>query len=116
MSGLALKEPLHPHSSKGSITALDSRTTVAKLLRKITADLLDHFGDPTAPQRLIVQGAAFKALRVALFADRMLNDENALSEKSDHNLLAWSNWRLASVAGPLGLTESLLAVSRNPRA
>jgi DUF1680 family protein len=38
-----------------------------------------------------VQGAAFKALRVALFADRMLNDENALSEKSDHNLLAWSN-------------------------
>jgi hypothetical protein len=99
MSGLALKEPLHPHSSKGSITALDSRTTVAKLLRKITADLLDHFGDPTAPQRLIVQGAAFKALRVALFADRMLNDENALSEKSDHNLLAWSNWRLASVAG-----------------
>jgi hypothetical protein len=43
------------HSSKGSITALDSRTTVAKLLRKITADLLDHLGDPTAPRRLIVQ-------------------------------------------------------------
>lgn len=38
-----------------------------------------------------MQGASFKALRVALFADRMLNDENALSEKSDHNLLAWSN-------------------------
>ena len=38
-----------------------------------------------------MQGAAFKALRVALLADRMLNDENALSEKSDHNLLAWSN-------------------------
>jgi hypothetical protein len=80
-----------PHSSKGSIMTLDARTNVAKLLRKITADLLDHLGDPTPPERLIVQGAAFKALRVALFAERMLNDENALSEKSDHNLLAWSN-------------------------
>jgi hypothetical protein len=85
------RRTIGPHSSKGSIMALDARTNVAKLLRKITADLLDHLGDPTAPQRLIVQGAAFKALRVALFADRMLNDENSLSEKSDHNLLAWSN-------------------------
>jgi hypothetical protein len=80
-----------PHSSKGSIAALDARTTVAKLLRKITDDLLDHLGDPTAPQRIIVQGAAFKALRVALFADKMLNDSSSLSETSDHNLLACSN-------------------------
>jgi hypothetical protein len=85
------RRAIGPHSSRGSIAALDRRTTVAKLLRKITNDLLDHLGDPTAAQRIIVQGAAFKALRVALFADRMLNDENALSEASDHNLLAWSN-------------------------
>jgi hypothetical protein len=80
-----------PHSTKGSIAALDSRTKVAKLLKAVTNDLLDHLGDPTAPQRLIVQGAALKVIRIALFADRILNDETALSEKSDHNLLAWSN-------------------------
>jgi hypothetical protein len=80
-----------PHSSNASLAALDARTNTAKLLKRITADLLDHLGDPTAPQRIIVQNASFKALRVALFADRMMNDENALSEKSDHNLLAWSN-------------------------
>ena len=80
-----------PHSLNASIATLDRRTNAAKVLKKITSDLLDHLGDPTAPQRLIVQGAAFKALRVALFADRMLNDDDAPSEKGDHNLLAWSN-------------------------
>lgn len=53
--------------------------------------MLDHLGDPTPPQRILINGAAFKTLRIALFADRMLNEPGALSENSDHNLLAWSN-------------------------
>jgi hypothetical protein len=80
-----------PHSSGNALRTLDSRTNTAKLLRKITNDLLDHLGSPTPPQRIIVQNAAFKALRIVLFSDRMLNEPGALSEKSDHNLLAWSN-------------------------
>jgi hypothetical protein len=84
-----MSEP--PTATGNALATLDSRTNTAKLLRKITTDLLDHLGDPTAPQRLIIQGAAFKALRIALFSDRMLNEPGALSEKSDHNLLAWSN-------------------------
>ena len=61
------------------------------MLKKLTDDLLDHVGDATAAQKILIRGAAFKALRVTLFADRMLNDPAALGESSDHNLLAWSN-------------------------
>ena len=79
-----------PFSSKGAL-ALYARTNSAKLLRKISTDLLDHLGSPTAPQRIIVQNASFKALRCALFTERMLNAPDALSERSEHNILAWSN-------------------------
>jgi hypothetical protein len=76
-----------PHSSGNAIKTLDSRTNVAKLLKRITNDLLGHLGDPTPPQRIIVNGAAFKALRIALFADRMLNEPGALSDTSGPQLV-----------------------------
>src|ERR1700687_4820305 len=83
--GTFRRRVIGPHSSNGSIAAVDRRTTIARVLRKITDDLTNHVGDPSAAEQILIRHAAFKCVRVTLFADRMLNDPGALSESTDHN-------------------------------
>ena len=54
-------------------------------MKSIVRDLVEHVGDPTAPQLLIIQAAGLKAVRLALLAD-----EN-LADGADHHALSWLN-------------------------
>jgi hypothetical protein len=61
-------------------------------MRTVVRDLLNHIGDDvTAPQKLLVQSAALKSVRLALLSDRLLTDENGLPDGDDHHVLAWLN-------------------------
>jgi hypothetical protein len=61
-------------------------------MKTVVADLLAHIGDDvTAPQKLIIQAAGLKAVRLALLSDKLLTDENGLTEGGDHHALAWLN-------------------------
>ena len=79
-----------PFSSTAALTNLDRRTTAGKIMKSIVRDLVEHVGDPTAPQLLIIQAAGLKAVRLALLADRLLTDEN-LADGADHHALSWLN-------------------------
>jgi hypothetical protein len=59
-------------------------------MKSVITELMHHVGDPTAPQRLLIQAAALKATRLALLADQLL-DGSPPSEGSDHHALAWLN-------------------------
>ena len=81
-----------PFSSTESLTNLDRRTVPARIMKTVVADLLAHIGDDvTAPQKLIIQAAGLKAVRLALLSDKLLTDENGLAEGGDHHALAWLN-------------------------
>lgn len=61
-------------------------------MKTVVRDLLAHIGDDvTAPQKLIIQSAGLKAVRLALLSDKLLTDENGLAEGGDHHALAWLN-------------------------
>jgi hypothetical protein len=50
-----------------------------------------HLGDDaTSPQRLIVQSAALKAVRLSLLTEQLLAGDPP-SDGSDHHALAWLN-------------------------
>jgi hypothetical protein len=59
-------------------------------MKSVVAELIAHLGDASAPQRLIVQCAAVKAVRLALLTDQLL-DGTPPSDGSDHHALAWLN-------------------------
>jgi hypothetical protein len=81
-----------PFSTAESLTSLDRRTVPARIMKTVARDLLAHIGDGvTAPQKLLVQSAALKAVRLALLTDRLLTDEKGLAEGADHHALAWLN-------------------------
>jgi hypothetical protein len=59
-------------------------------MKSVVKELMQHIGDASAPQRLLIQAAAVKATRLALLTD-MLLDGTPPSEGSDHHALAWLN-------------------------
>jgi hypothetical protein len=79
-----------PFSTDQALTALDRRTKAGRIMKTVVGELMAHLGDATAPQRLIVQSAALKAVRLALLTDNLLAGEPP-SEGSDHHALAWMN-------------------------
>ena len=79
-----------PFSRDQALTDIDRRTRAGRVMKVVLAELMDHVGDATAPQRLLIQAAALKAVRMALLTDQVL-DGAPPSEGSDHHLLAWMN-------------------------
>jgi hypothetical protein len=79
-----------PFSRDQAITDVDRRTREGRFLKTVTTELINHLGDATAPQRLLVQAAALKATRMMLLTDQLLAGV-PLSEGSDHHALAWLN-------------------------
>jgi hypothetical protein len=79
-----------PFSRDQALTDVDRRTRAGRVLRSVTVELIEHLGDATAPQRLLVQAAALKATRLMLLTDQLL-DGTPPSEGSDHHALAWLN-------------------------
>jgi hypothetical protein len=79
-----------PFSRSQSLVDLDRRTRAGRVMKSVVAELIEHIGDASAPQRLLVQAAAVKAVRLALLTDQLL-DGTPPSEGSDHHALAWLN-------------------------
>jgi hypothetical protein len=79
-----------PFSRDQSLAEVDRRTRPGRVLKSVVAELMQHIGDATTPQRLLVQCAAVKAVRLALLTDQLL-DGTPPSEGSDHHALAWLN-------------------------
>ena len=59
-------------------------------MKGVIAELTARLGDASAPQRLLVQSAALKAVRLMLLTDQLLANA-PLSVGSDHHALAWLN-------------------------
>src|ERR1700722_456216 len=79
-----------PFSRSQSLVDLDRRTRAGRVMKSVVAELIEHLGDASAPQRLLVRSAAVKAVRLALLTDQLL-DGTPPSEGSDHHALAWLN-------------------------
>src|SRR5580693_5053289 len=79
-----------PFSRDQSLTDADHRTREGRFLKTVTSELVEHLGDATAPQRLLIQSAALKATRMMLLTDQLLAGV-PLAEGSDHHALAWLN-------------------------
>jgi hypothetical protein len=72
-----------PHT----LRKLDQRTREAKYLRDTVAELTRHVGgNPSAPQRLLIQRAAILSLRLA-----QLDNDAALSEHAMRLAACWQN-------------------------
>lgn len=80
-----------PFSRDQALTNIDRRTRAGRVMTTVTNELIAHLGDATAPQRLLVQSAAFKSVRLALLTDMLLANGGTLSEGSEHHALAWLN-------------------------
>jgi hypothetical protein len=79
-----------PFSRDQAIADVDRRTREGRFLKTVTRELIEHLGDASAPQRLLVQSAALKATRMMLLTDQLLAGV-PLAEGSDHHALAWLN-------------------------
>ncbi len=79
-----------PFSRDQELANVDRRTRAGRVMRSVTIELMNHLGDASAPQRLLVQSAALKATRLALMTESLL-DGAGFSEGSDHHALAWLN-------------------------
>ena len=82
---------LGAYSQGKALINVDRRTREGKFATAVESELLAHLGGaPTAPQRLIVQLASMKALRIALLTDVVLSAD-AINERDDRQLVAWMN-------------------------
>jgi hypothetical protein len=79
-----------PFSRDQALVDLDRRTRAGRVMKSVIRELTMHLGDATAPQRLLIQSAGLKAVRLALLSDQLL-DGTPPSEGSDHHALAWLN-------------------------
>jgi hypothetical protein len=79
-----------PFSRDQSLSGADRRTRAGRVMKGVIAELMQHIGDASAPQRLLIQSAALKATRLMMLTDQLLANDPP-SEGSDHHALAWLN-------------------------
>ncbi len=92
------------YSHGNALVRLDFRTREGKFARAIQDELVAHIGgQPSAPERILIQVAVTKILRIALMADYVLSQES-ISERDDRQFLCWSN-SLRRDLDVLGLTR-----------
>lgn len=104
-----------PFSRDKTLSRLDRRTKAGKLMRTIAGDLVNDLGgDPSAAERLLIQAASVKAVRLSLLAD-MLLEGGDIGEGSDHHAIAWFNsMRLDLMA--IGLARRSKDITPSPLA
>jgi hypothetical protein len=80
-----------PFSRDETIVNLDRRSHCGRMFRDLTESLHQQLGDsPTPAQRLIVQSAAVKAVRMSLASEQIMAMESSVAD-IDREWLAWSN-------------------------
>jgi hypothetical protein len=82
-----------PYSRPNVLAKLDGRRREARLMQTVRDELTDHVGgNPTAPQRALIERAAMLTLHVALMDAKVMEpDAGPLSERDSRQYLAWSN-------------------------
>jgi hypothetical protein len=99
-----------PFSKDRSLTSVDKRTKAGRLLRQTRADLVDHLGgNPTVAERLIIDSASLKAMRLYLLSEKFLAGGD-IGQDTDHNALAWLN-SLRLDLSALGLAKRIRDVT-----
>lgn len=81
-----------PYSRPTSLAKLDGRTREARLMRAVRDDLTSHLGgNLTAPQKALVERAAWLSLHIALMDEKTMTEGGPGSERDSRQYLAWSN-------------------------
>jgi hypothetical protein len=76
---------------KTTLARLDKRTKAGRLLRAMKEQLTTHIGgNPTPPERLLIDRACVLALKVAQLDQRILNDET-ITPADSQVYLSWQN-------------------------
>ena len=76
-----------PFSSEKTLATLDRRTRAGRIYKQVMAQLIEHLGGaPSATERLMIESAAIKSVRLHLLSEKLLNGEDVAS---DHHALAW---------------------------
>jgi hypothetical protein len=80
-----------PYSGPLTLAKLDGRTREAALMRRVRAELTAHCGgNPSFPQRCLIDRAATLALRIAQIEAKMLTGETLTLHDNNH-AIAWHN-------------------------
>jgi hypothetical protein len=93
---MAANHPAHtsaigPYCSPLALAKLDGRTREAALMRRVRTELTAHVGgNPTFPQRMLIDRAAVLALRIAQIERQMVTGET-LSLHDNNHAIAWHN-------------------------
>jgi hypothetical protein len=79
------------HSRPLTLAKLDGRTKEAALIRKVKAELTAHCGgNPTFPQKMMIDRAAILALRIAQIEAKIVAGESLTLHDSNF-AIAWFN-------------------------
>lgn len=98
--------PLGPHSRPNVLAKLDGRRREARLMQTVRDDLTRHVGgNPSAPQKALIDRAAWLSLHIALMDAKLLEGDGPLSERDSREYLAWSN-SLTRCLRSLGMGEA----------
>ena len=85
----APKQKIGPRRSAASLAKIDKRTRPGRVYRETIAELVGHVGGaPTAAERILIEAAAVKSVRLWLLSQRLLDGKEVAS---DQNALAWLN-------------------------
>ncbi|WP_429820286.1 hypothetical protein [Ensifer sp. B1-9] len=88
------------------LAKLDGRRREARLMQNVRDELTRHVGGkPTAPQKALIERAAWLSLHCALMDAKLLEGEGPLSERDSREYLAWSN-SLTRCLRSLGMGEA----------
>jgi hypothetical protein len=80
-----------PYSRPLALAKLDGRTREAALMRRVRAELTGHVGgNPTFPQKCLIERAAVLALRMAQIDQKIMTGEDLTTHDNNH-AIAWHN-------------------------
>ena len=83
--------PIGPYCRPVTLAQLDGRTREAALMRRVRTELVAHVGgNPTFPQRLLIERAVILSLRCAQIDAKILEGQ-PLTLHDSNFALAWNN-------------------------
>ena len=82
---------LGARSEPGRLARVDKRTAEGRFVQTVRAELVAHVGgDPTAPQKLLIEAAVFKAMRLAMVSEAVKAGAVTSQDKADEMFLKFS--------------------------
>jgi hypothetical protein len=91
------RHPIGAHSRLFTFAKLDKRRKEAWFMQRVRQHLAEHVGSPSFVQRLLIERAAVLMLRLALF-DQKVVDNEPIPLHSDQWIVAWQNALVRTLA------------------